>query len=42
MSYIKKLFGNDTMHIEKCYATSTHNIEYCKKDKDFFEFGKPL
>ncbi len=39
---IKKLYNDDTMHIEEKYVWSTREEarDYCKKDNKFLEFGK--
>lgn len=37
---IKKLFGNQKIHIEEQRGTRFHNRTYCKKDGKFFEWGE--
>ena len=39
---VKFLFGDNTVHVEKCKGNAKQNIEYCKKDGNIYcEQGKP-
>jgi len=40
MAAIKKLYEDDTVHIEPRKGTRDQAREYCQKDKDFIEMGK--
>lgn len=35
------MFGDNKLHIEKCRGNAQSNIEYCKKDNNYFEHGTP-
>lgn len=39
MSFIKKLFKRNDVHLEACRGTATQNIEYCRKEGKFVEYG---
>lgn len=38
---IKRLLHDNGAHVEPRYGTAKEAIEYCKKDGNFMEFGKP-
>ncbi|KAK8807869.1 hypothetical protein WA588_006357 [Blastocystis sp. NMH] len=38
---IKSILHNPSAHVEQRYGTAKETIEYCKKDNNFMEFGKP-
>lgn len=37
---VKKVFDDDSIHIEFCKGTEFQNDKYCKKDGNFYETGK--
>ena len=39
LNAVKRIFGSNTMHIEKRRGTQDEAINYCKKDGDFVEHG---
>lgn len=38
-SWIKRRYGDDTMHIEESWGTRDEARDYCMKDKEFIEVG---
>ena len=38
---IKRILHDPSTHVEQRYGTAKETIEYCKKDGNFMEFGKP-
>ena len=38
---IKRILQDPSAPIEERYGTAKETIEYCKKDNNFMEFGKP-
>lgn len=36
---IKKTIGDPECHIEKCYKSKIANVNYCKKENNFIEWG---
>lgn len=38
---IKKLFNDNTIHIEKARGSPEDNIKYCSKEGDYFVMGEP-
>lgn len=42
LTTIKKIDGFERMHLEPRIGTQKQAIEYCKKEDDWYEFGKPL
>ena len=38
---IKRILQDPSAPIEERYGTAKEAIEYCKKDNNFMEFGKP-
>lgn len=40
MNGVKRVLGSERVHVEKCKGTASQNIQYCKKEKNFWEHGE--